>query len=119
MIIHLPFPPSLLSPNARPHWAAKARATRDYRFACKVAGLEARQAGAAGSKHVTMNIAFDCARGPLPDKDNCLASFKAGIDGLRDAKILVDDTPEWLDIGSLTVRRGSPSGVVVEIEESR
>ena len=30
----LPWPPAILSPNTRPHWAARARAVKAYRRAC-------------------------------------------------------------------------------------
>ena len=35
MNVTLPWPPSALNPNARPHWTAKAKAAKAYRAACK------------------------------------------------------------------------------------
>ena len=34
MILHLPWPPKELSPNARVHWAKKSKAAKAYRLQC-------------------------------------------------------------------------------------
>lgn len=117
MIVHLPYPPRSLSPNARVHWGQKSRATKEYRFACMVAGLEARKQAPPCTTHRTLTLVFQKTKGVLPDEDNCLAHVKAGIDGLRDAKVLADDSPQFMRVASITVRRGSPSEVLVEITD--
>ena len=74
----LPWPYEALWPNARPHWAAKAKATKAYRFAvkCLVGNAE------PGVVRITF---CPKSRGPIPDRDNCIAAFKAGQDGIADA----------------------------------
>jgi crossover junction endodeoxyribonuclease RusA len=89
MKITLPWPPSKLSPNARIHWAPKRKLTQEYRSACF---YEARKSGV---------WPLDCDKLPLTitfcppdrrgrDRDNMIASFKAGQDGLSDA-VGIDD----------------------------
>jgi hypothetical protein len=63
---------------------AKARATKKYRSICAFEALAmgAHKAGKATGLRVTFHPK---QTGPLPDKDNCIAAFKAGQDGLADA----------------------------------
>lgn len=74
----LPWPYEALWPNARSHWAQKARQTKAYRFAAKCLVGNAQP----GLVRVTF---CPKSRGPIPDKDNCIAAFKAGQDGIADA----------------------------------
>lgn len=78
MRIVLPYPPNALWPNKRPHWSAKARATRSYRNWAKLA--------AHGAKPGKVHLIF-CPKpfGPKPDMDNCIAAAKSLQDGLADA----------------------------------
>jgi crossover junction endodeoxyribonuclease RusA len=76
--VFLEWPYDALWPNSRPHWAVKAKATKGYRFAAKVKCL--------GAEPGIIRVTF-CPKpkGPIPDKDNCIAAFKAGQDGIADA----------------------------------
>ena len=75
---HMPWPFPALWPNKRPHWSAKARATRSYRFTAKCFAL--------GAEVGPVTLTF-CPKplGPKPDLDNCIAASKALADGLADA----------------------------------
>lgn len=75
---HLPWPYPALWPNGRFHWAAKAKATKAYRFTAKCLAL--------GADVSPIRVTF-CpkSRGPKPDMDNCIAACKALQDGLADA----------------------------------
>lgn len=42
VIVTLPWPPRILSPNARAHWAAKAMAAKGYKSACWFLCLQAK-----------------------------------------------------------------------------
>lgn len=93
VVLH--FPPVACNPNfhgaRRTHWAAK----KSYRWECFV---EARKAhftkstqcfrGTTGKVH--LRIDFFPPPGVALDKDNCIASFKAGQDGIAEA-LGVDD----------------------------
>jgi crossover junction endodeoxyribonuclease RusA len=88
----LPLPPRELSPNARVHWAKKAKATRDYRYDAKVEGW--RVVPASQRPGWTEAIATTVVFAPnrrRRDRDNLLASLKSAFDGLVDAGILADD----------------------------
>ena len=85
--VHLPWPPSKLSPNARVHWAELARVKKDYRQACfalcKEAGFQAGLFHPA--QDLRLSLEFVPPTRAKRDLDNCLSSMKAGIDGLSDA----------------------------------
>ena len=80
----MPWPPSILSPNARAHWTAKNRAVKLYRENCawltRAAGLRADWDGL-----VHMAITFFPPDRRHRDDDNMVASFKNGRDGVADA----------------------------------
>lgn len=87
-------PARTLSPNARSHWAVKAKATKRARVeswaAAQVAMHEANQKGAW--KEATCQVHWYARDSRRRDKDNCLASLKATFDGLVDAGLLHDDS---------------------------
>lgn len=77
MTITLPLPPRTLSPNARVHWMAKARAVRSYR---RLAMVEARRAARPhGWTAAEVRITWYSRTRTRPDPDNALASCKAGF----------------------------------------
>jgi crossover junction endodeoxyribonuclease RusA len=94
MTVTLSLPPKALSPNARPHWAAKARATKAHRGeAFLMTQLAVRRSG------IVIDDADDVLIRPLflhrvrrrRDRDNALASLKAALDGVAEA-LGVDDS---------------------------
>ena len=82
--IILPWPSKLLSPNARTHWAAKAKAVKAARrqgYLCariSKAVLPATE----GKLHIWIDFYPPIHR--RIDDDNCLASFKSARDGIAD-----------------------------------
>lgn len=105
MRVVLPYPYAALWPNARPHWAAKAKATKAYRFAAKVL--------LCGADVGPVRVTF-CpkSRGPIPDMDNCIAASKALQDGLADALGVNDrDLTVTYEMGE----RCKDGAVIVEI----
>lgn len=87
--VKLPWPPKKLSPNARVHWASKAKAAKSYRHECWAL---CKLAGIPKMPDAALNVWFDFFPPDLRkrDDDNIIASFKSGRDGLADA-IGVDD----------------------------
>jgi crossover junction endodeoxyribonuclease RusA len=79
--IILPYPPSILNPNNKTHWSKKAKAVKRYRAFC---GFTAAAAGNK-PKCFNMRIEFYPPDRRSRDKDNMIAAFKAGQDGLADA----------------------------------
>lgn len=92
MHLVMPWPPADLSPNARIHWAALARAKKKFREEC---GWQAKAQGAWPIKADRIAVAFTFyppSRRRI-DLDNCIARMKAGIDGIADV-VGVDDS-KW------------------------
>lgn len=104
MIVFLPWPPSELSPNARCHWAKKAKAAKSYR-------VIAAWAAVGEEPGRTVSITFNPPDNRPRDLDNMLASIKSGLDGIATA-IGIDDS-QW----SLTIRKGEViQGGLVTVE---
>lgn len=83
MTLTFPWPPKELSPNARVHWAARARATKRYRAEC---GWIARESKAtAPDGFIEIRVTFCPPNRKQRDRDNMQASIKALFDGLADA----------------------------------
>lgn len=87
-------PARTLSPNARCHWAVKAKANKRARTeawaAAQVAMYEANEKG--GWTEATCQVHWFARDNRRRDKDNCLASLKPTFDGLVDAGLLKDDS---------------------------
>lgn len=87
--IELGWPHKHLSPNARAHWAAKAKATRTARreayYAAKAAGI-----GEMDAKEFRVTTFFSPPGRHSYDEDNLKARCKALYDGIADALGLDD-----------------------------
>lgn len=126
----VPLPPRAVSPNGRHHWSSKAKGVSDYRDAVKQHAsvahpyLPTKQPWEAPERAaVTLTFCLQDDVGMMGkyqrnafyhprDQDNALASFKAGLDGLRDAGVVRGD--EW-DKVTLTVAMTKERGPFVEI----
>ncbi|HNT40043.1 MAG TPA: hypothetical protein PKO45_13085 [Rubrivivax sp.] len=95
MTLNLPWPPSGLNPNVRhAHWSQLAGLKRRFRSAC---AMVAREQGARALQGPPAALAVHLLFVP-PDRrrrdlDNCIASMKAGLDGLAD--VLGVDDSRW------------------------
>lgn len=77
-MLELPFPPSKLNPNRKTHWFEKGNIARKYRRDC----------GWLAKTHPPLKkftITFHPPDKRKRDRDNYIAAFKAGQDGLADA----------------------------------
>jgi len=90
MVIVLPLPPRELSPNARPHYMAKARAVKRYREAAYLLALAERLGRPMSTAKVTARFFFSTRR--RRDRDNLLASLKPAFDGIADARVVTNDS---------------------------
>lgn len=77
MIIQLPYPPGILNPNDRSHWAKKNRVARDYKKAC-AALLNRHKPLLKGKSRFVITAAPPDGR--RRDIDNFIASTKAMLD---------------------------------------
>ena len=89
MVIVLPLPPRELSPNARPHYMAKARAVKCYRETAYLSSLAERPFRPLHAARVTARFFFRTRR--RRDRDNLLASLKPAFDGIADARVVAND----------------------------
>lgn len=110
MRIILPWPTKDLSPNARGHWAIKARAKKAYRAVC---AAQARSQGLTrlDAERMHLKITFVPPNRRARDLDNMLASLKSGLDGLCDV-LGVDDSKWSIEISKADDKIGG----FVEIE---
>jgi hypothetical protein len=96
----------LLSLNSRMHWAEKGRVTRDLR---KAAWALAKAAGIPPLERARVVVEYQPPRvSRRRDLDNvATASGKPAIGGaLTDARVLADDSPQYLT--EITYRLGEP-----------
>ena len=85
--ITMTLPPKELSPNARPHWAAKGRAAKAHRLEAKVMTTTALLDVALGTDWsvATVRPIFFHKTRHKRDRDNLSSSLKAARDGIADA----------------------------------
>jgi crossover junction endodeoxyribonuclease RusA len=81
MSVTLGWPPSILSPNSRAHWAKRAIAAKKYKTACWALTLEAKLAAPAEGP-IDLDIEFVPPDRRHRDLDNMLSSAKALLDGV-------------------------------------
>lgn len=86
----LPWPPAECSPNARGHWAKRAKAAKAYRGRCWRETLAHRRKLVPAARYV-LHLEFVPPTRARFDDDNLVARFKSGRDGIADALDL-DDT---------------------------
>lgn len=89
--IELPFPRPNLSPNKRLHWRALAAAKKAYEYDCFYAAYAVVGRDIKLPKEpIRVSITFIAPDRRQRDRDNIIASFKAGQDGLAKALGLDD-----------------------------
>lgn len=112
--IILPWPAKELSPNARCHWAAKAKAARAARTAAGWITMAAKiRVDVGDNGTVTLKITFQPPDKRKRDLDGMLSSNKSALDGIADALGINDCRFRFaLEIGD-PVRGGR---VIVRIE---
>lgn len=134
MILILPYPDSRLLPNRRGqnrkgHWAAHGEVTAIARNAAKMIGLDVKntyQAWRPGRylqplSRCRLSITWYPKNLQVADYDSMLIACKPFIDGLRDAGLLVNDSPR--QIKGVTLSYGAPDKenprTEIEITEAR
>lgn len=114
LVIILPWPDRVLSPNSRAHYMAKARAVKRAKHEAGWAALES-DARAMQAEALDVTLTFTPPSRRHADTDNMLSSCKAAIDGI--AEVLGVDDSRW----TYTLRRAEPckpGHVKIEIKEA-
>lgn len=78
------WPAAALSPNARMHWAIKARAVKKYRHDSLFEAKYQAPNWTRPSGKLTLEVEFYPPQRRAYDRDNLLARMKSGIDGVAD-----------------------------------
>ena len=117
MIVSVPWPSKLLSPNSRAHWAPKAREKRKARsdaawLTIAAPGFRDAQEAMQDELPIPVSITFHPPDARKRDLDNALASSKAMLDGIAEA-LGVDDSRFVLTIKMGDARK--PGSVEVEL----
>lgn len=87
----LPIPNKILSPNARPHWAAKAKAVKAHRRDAWLLACGSIFHNSIWEK-ATIRYTFYWPTKAKRDDDNAVAMCKAYRDGIADAGVVVNDS---------------------------
>ena len=90
----LPLPAAALSPNARVHWARKARIVKHHReSAWLLAVKQMREAGIRAPfwERAEAEVTFYWPTRHKRDRDNASSRLKSFWDGIADAGVLADD----------------------------
>lgn len=117
VVIVVPFDIGCLSPNRHLHHMERARLTKLARGTARLAWMQAGRPQAPGKVRVSMLV----RRGRESDQQNLWSAAKAACDGIFCDALTPDDSPRWVEIGSLkqeTGKRwsGNRAEVVFEIE---
>ncbi len=104
MIVELPWPARDLHPNARVHWARKAKATKQARSDASWLALSsgARTHDFSSAANLSVTLVFVPPDNRARDTDGMISSVKAYCDGISDV-VGVDDS-KWI----LGIRREKP-----------
>lgn len=111
--VKLPFKRPPLNANQRLHWANKARMTAQIREA---AGLCARGV-IPPCERVKVRLLWCVSDKRRRDPSNVMPTQKAVVDGLVDAGVVPDDTPEFVleDVPVVRVVEKGLEGVFVQV----
>jgi Holliday junction resolvase RusA-like endonuclease len=89
--ITIGIPHKALSPNARPHFMARAGVVSRARRAAFIRGTIVTVAGAPEWTNAISTVVWYTKTKRRPDADNALAMLKPTFDGLADAGVLAND----------------------------
>jgi len=89
--ITIPIPHRALSPNARTHWATKAKKVKAARRAASVLCVATVGHGHMLWPNAISTVVWYAKTATHPDPDNALAMLKPYFDGMADAGVLAND----------------------------
>ena len=115
LLVTVSLPPKALSPNARPHWAAKAAAVKKHKAEAEMLARLAithprKRLPVRGFLIVKPTFYYRVTRNR--DRDNLQASLKAALDGIASA-LDIDDSRFLVEVASIEIDKDDPR---VEIE---
>ena len=87
----------LITANDKPHWAVRARLTKQLRQWGYLLGREGEGIARFGLTHARVEVEFAYPDRRRRDRSNLAPTVKALMDGLIDAGLLPDDSDRFLD----------------------
>lgn len=87
----------LITANDKPHWATRARLTKQIRQWGYLLGREGEGVARLGLTHARVEMEFAYPDRRRRDRSNLAPTVKALMDGLIDAGLLPDDADRFLD----------------------
>lgn len=101
-------PPVEWSPNWRGHWRKRYQAGRVYQLAVFFSCVDRRNRGYVEGisfpfTKARLDLTFIFPEQRRRDRDNLIASFKPGLDGIVASALLLDDDAEHLEIGKVDI----------------
>jgi len=119
LTIALPgLPPKECSPNARVHWAEKAKFVAAYRLSTYYyASVEKRRQTWLAPDKAKVDVTFVVPDRRRRDKTNLASAWKAGLDGIVDAGLIQDDSHEHCDDQYHVRYEKGVSQTIVEVKE--
>lgn len=97
------------------HWTKRHELTQSWREAFYFLALQARHD--PFEKPVVITAQPYQAKNTLADAGNALPSVKAGVDGIVDAGLLPDDSPDWVSALLLMAPKRGDDGLVLYLVE--
>lgn len=95
-----------LNANDRMHWRAKAASTSAVRT---TTAWRVKSLGLPPAAHLTVQLHFETGdKRKRRDPANLCATSKPAIDGLVDAGLVPDDSPEWVMELMPIIHKGAP-----------
>ena len=107
-----------LSLNARHHWSVAAKQRRAIRDEVR---WRVRQARIPHCAHVRFTLHFRPSVNRRRDTDSLVGTSKPALDGLVNAGVIDDDTPEYVDHVMPCLHaaiKGQPPLIWLEVEET-
>lgn len=107
LILELPWPPSILNPNNRSHWARKAKVKARVREDAYYK-TQMQDTPDFGDKNIHLHIEFFPPSKRRYDVDNALAALKSSLDGIADAWEVNDRRfkPITIEMSDLVIKGG-------------
>jgi crossover junction endodeoxyribonuclease RusA len=115
--ITLPLPDKCLSPNARVHWAKKAKVVKSYREVAQWAAFKKMNPSPVKWQNATYKALFYFPDARRRDADNAIASIKSALDGVADAGLVVNDSGLWPDRPTIAKDKDNPRIMITITKE--
>ncbi len=95
------------------HWGAKAKIKRNEREVVAGYAMVYRLPRAEGKRRVSLEIVLTGHQKPTDD-DN---AFKSCLDALTACGLLVDDSPRWVELGTVEYSRSGEPGTTIILQD--